>query len=66
MKKQATHVCATCEKSTITAQQIALLKLTDELIQYECTVTKGKYTSSFARFNRKNCKDYKGPGSGNL
>lgn len=63
-KKQTTHVCATCTKSTITDQDIALLKFTDKIIHYQCKVTNGNYNSTFARFNRKNCGAYKGPGSG--
>lgn len=63
-KKPATHVCATCEKSTITPVQIALLKMNDTHFDYKCTVKDSHFHSQVARFNRKNCGDYKGPGSG--
>ena len=63
-KKPATHVCATCEKSDITATQIALLKMNDLHFSYKCTLKNSDFHSKTARFNRKNCGDYRGPGSG--
>ena len=64
MKKQARAVCKTCLKSDIKPQQIALLKLNGDFFSFKCLAKDRLFNSSLARFNRKNCGDYKGPGSG--